>query len=492
MISATNKIVSIKNAGKVYEIQLEELDTGLQLKQKIQDLTQVPIARQKILIKGGKIGDEDVVSKLNLNWSQPIMVLGTTDKNLPSKPVEKPIFLEDLNASQLVKIANDPSGFVNVGNTCYLNASLQALYSIKDIGTKLDEFKPTASNAQDPSTKFNNALKTVFLLMDKKQEKIKPLVVLSLLRQVNPEFATTDPQSGYPMQHDAEEAYSEMVRLINKGLDFEEYFKLSFKLQTTCPALPHEATVTSYEDSLKLNCHIDIKTNFLRDGILNGLKETLEKHSDTLGVDTVFEISKTITRLPKYLTVHFMRFFWRREIAKKSKILRKVQFPFELDLSEMLDDSIKAGKVEVRDKIRKIEKENLELIRDFKKQKKEVGGSLTPAELQEEEELKIELIKSKYNDQLVKVLPEGFDLDTSTENPSSVYELIAVITHQGASSESGHYQSFVKDTSDLDGDRWYKFNDDKVSAVSKDKIEGLAGGGESDSALILVYKGVGL
>lgn len=415
------------------------------------------------------------------------MVLGTTDKNLPSKPVSGPVFLEDLNSNQLVKVANDPSGFVNLGNTCYLNSSLQALYSVKDIEKKLDSLQGTSD---DIAFKFSRALKAVFQQMKKRQEKIKPIMLLGLLRQVNPEFGTTD-HDGYPMQHDAEEAFSEIVRMIGTSLKFDDYFRLSFKLVTKAPALPDSPETVSYQDALKLNCHIDIKTNFLRDGLLADMKDTLEKHSEELGANTVYETSKTITRLPKYLTVHFLRFFWKREINKKSKILRRVQFPFELDLSELLDDSIKADKAAVRDKIRKIEKENLELIRDFKKQKTN-NTKLTPAEQQEEEEMKIASIKSKYTDELVKVLPSDYDIETSTENPSSVYELTAVITHRGASSESGHYQSFVKDSSDLDGDRWWKFNDDKVLSVSREKIEALAGGGESDSALILIYKGMGL
>ncbi|KAL6015133.1 deubiquitinating enzyme [Candidozyma auris] len=84
------------------------------------------------------------------------------------------------------------------------------------------------------------------------------------------------------------------------------------------------------------------------------------------------------------------------------------------------------------------------------------------------------------------------DLSKTTENPSSVYELSSIVTHQGSSADSGHYQAFVKDEKDLDGNTWWKFNDNKVSTVSREKIEMLAGGGESDSALILFYKAKGL
>lgn len=94
-------------------------------------------------------------------------------------------------------------------------------------------------------------------------------------------------------------------------------------------------------------------------------------------------------------------------------------------------------------------------------------------------------------DDFAGILPKDFSFETATENPSSVYELQAIITHQGSSADSGHYQAFVKNEKDLEGESWWKFNDNKVSSVNRDKIEALAGGGESDSALILIYKAKG-
>lgn len=75
------------------------------------------------MVKGGKIEDEAILSELNLNWTQPIMVLGTTDKNLPSKPDKKPVFLEDLPNKG---VANDSAGVVqSISNTCEFKAALK-------------------------------------------------------------------------------------------------------------------------------------------------------------------------------------------------------------------------------------------------------------------------------------------------------------------------------------------------------------------------------
>ncbi|EMG46597.1 Ubiquitin carboxyl-terminal hydrolase [Candida maltosa Xu316] len=469
---------------KAYDIELQQDDNGKTLKEKIQQLTLIPPERQKILIKGGKLTDDVIVSTLDLK--NPVMVLGTPDKNLPSKPVEKQVFLEDLNKNQLVKVGNEPSGLTNLGNTCYLNSSLQTLFQMEDVQQKVKSFDFSVGVPGRTNDNLVLALNTVFSQMSKKQEAITPSIFLSLFRRSFPQFA--EQQNGIYKQQDAEEAFSQILSSLRATLKIDDLFRIDFQTETKCLALPEDVT-TGFEEAFKLNCHIDVKTNFLRDGILAGLKETIEKHNSTLNADTDYEITKTITRLPKYLTVHFIRFFWKRDINKKSKILRRVQFPFELDVAEMLDSSVKPEKIANRDTIRKVEKDNLDLVRDFKKAKKD--STLTPLEQQEEDEMKITSIKSKFKDDLATAIP-NVNFETSTENPSSVYELNAVITHAGASADGGHYKAYVKDPTDLDGDRWWLFNDDKVSSVNKEKIETLAGGGESDAALLLIYKGLGL
>ena len=86
-------------------------------------------------------------------------------------------------------------------------------------------------------------------------------------------------------------------------------------------------------------------------------------------------------------------------------------------------------------------------------------------------------------------------------NQAGLYELRGVVTHQGASADSGHYTAYGKKQAPIDpktgkpkdeSDKWWWFNDDRVSEVTADKIEALAGGGESHSALILLYKAIPL
>ncbi|OBA22908.1 cysteine proteinase [Metschnikowia bicuspidata var. bicuspidata NRRL YB-4993] len=471
--------LKIKNAGKLHEITLAEGANGSDLKTKIWEKTQIPSSRQKILIKGGKLTDEVVISSLNLNLKTHIMVLGTPDKDLPIGNAKNQVFMEELDDRQLGKTSHDPSGLQNLGNTCYLNSSLQTIFSMKDICAKIQSYNGTANP-------LVRALKNVFDSMSQKKENVAPMLALMQFRSQFPQFA--EQEMGVYKQQDAEEAYSQLLNSLGSVLEIDDLLRITYKVLSKDLTSAEESEST--EVAFKLNCYIDIKTNFLRDGIMNGLKESIEKFNDTLQVNTEHQLTKTITRLPKYLTVHFVRFFWRTDTKKKSKILRKVLFPFELDLAEMLDESIKAEKIAVRDQLRSIEKENLDLVRDYKKAKKDT--SLTPQQQAEEDEMKVASIKSRFKDDFASVLPKTFDIDQATENPSSVYELTTVITHSGISADSGHYQAFSKDENDLQGDAWWRFDDNKVYPVTKEKIETLAGGGESDSALILVYKAKGL
>jgi len=70
-------------------------------------------------------------------------------------------------------------------------------------------------------------------------------------------------------------------------------------------------------------------------------------------------------------------------------------------------------------------------------------------------------------------------------NPTGLYELTGVLTHAGSNADSGHWQGWTKQK---EGNDWWQFNDSKVSPVPESKILSLDGGGESDTAYILLYR----
>jgi ubiquitin carboxyl-terminal hydrolase 14 len=76
----------------------------------------------------------------------------------------------------------------------------------------------------------------------------------------------------------------------------------------------------------------------------------------------------------------------------------------------------------------------------------------------------------------------------------------AIVTHKGASADGGHYIGWVRKSildpagaqddsaPEADKEEWYKFDDDKVSVVTREKIATLDGGGEDSTAYILLYR----
>ena len=64
--------------------------------------------------------------------------------------------------------------------------------------------------------------------------------------------------------------------------------------------------------------------------------------------------------------------------------------------------------------------------------------------------------------------------DDLGSNNSGYYELQAVLTHKGRSSNSGHYVAWVK----YKGDTWIECNDDEVRPVHVEDVMKLSGGGK--------------
>lgn len=63
--------------------------------------------------------------------------------------------------------------------------------------------------------------------------------------------------------------------------------------------------------------------------------------------DSVFNKSSKINKLPSYLAVQFVRFYWKKESnvggtkAGKAKILRSVMYPKVFDLYSFCTDNLK-------------------------------------------------------------------------------------------------------------------------------------------------------
>ncbi|KXL42493.1 hypothetical protein M433DRAFT_150127 [Acidomyces richmondensis BFW] len=568
--------IKVRHQGKTYDVDVDPNSTGEELKLQLYSLTNVEPQNQKVLAKK-MVKDDTPIASLDLKPGQIITLMGTPSADvLMEGPREKMKFTEDMTEAELAQQEGAvPAGLQNTGNTCYANATLQTLRSIPELQQELMSYKPSSSQAGPSSTMFSadqlaqygigglsgaddltSALRDLYKQMGETQQGFPPIMFLTTLRRKFPQFAERAKNGHGFAQQDAEEVWTQLIQTLHESLKLKDgqnspefkswvdkYMGGRFEIVTTCEDAPEEDATVNTDSFHDLKCNIQSDTNHLSEGIRIALNEKLEKNSPTLGRTATYTRQIRISRLPKYLPIHLVRFFWRKDTQKKAKILRKVTFQHEIDVTEFCTEELRKKLIPVRDKIREVRKEEEDVERAKKKQRRlrkmedaSANGKARPDEpLQKRKEkenvreLKAKStaaeddLKEKEDTQMGGTEEETFKTDEEidreraatilamkrellevvhpdlkkdvTANQTGLYELRAVVTHQGSSADSGHYTAYVKKAAapgKTEDGKWWWFNDDKVQEVDSEKIETLAGGGESHSALILLYRAVEL
>lgn len=136
-------LVIVKHQGKKYEVEADPSSNGETFKFQLFSLTGVEPDRQKILVKGGQLKDDADMSKLGLKPNQVIMMMGTPSgaSNVIERPKEPIKFLEDMTEAEAAQQEGaTPAGLQNLGNTCYMNATLQTLRAIPELQQELSRY----------------------------------------------------------------------------------------------------------------------------------------------------------------------------------------------------------------------------------------------------------------------------------------------------------------------------------------------------------------
>jgi len=143
------------------------------------------------------------------------------------------------------------------------------------------------------------------------------------------------------------------LKTANDGEDLiGNLFEVELKTTSKCKEAPEEPPTEMTEKVLKLSCHIDNSGNpidQLWEGMKISLEGQVEKNSPSLGRSAIYDKTSKINKLPQYLYINFVRFYWKQSSAsagaeaQKAKILKNVAYPKLLDIWEFCTDELKAS-----------------------------------------------------------------------------------------------------------------------------------------------------
>ncbi|CAL5195592.1 unnamed protein product [Lathyrus oleraceus] len=471
--------VSVKWQKELFkDVEIDTSQPPYVFKVQLFDLTGVPPERQKIMVKGGLLKDDADWERLGVKGGQKLMMMGTADE-IVKTPEKGTVFVEDLPEEEQVAAVGHTAGLFNLGNTCYMNSTLQCLHSVPELKSALIDYSHSGRNndVDQSSHMLTVATRDLFSELDKSVKPVAPMQFWMVLRKKYPQFGQL--HNGVFMQQDAEECWTQILYTLSQSLRspgssestdaVKALFGVELKSRIYCQESNEESSETESVYSLK--CHISQEVNHLHEGLKHGLKSELEKASAVLGRSAVYLKESRINALPRYLTVQFVRFFWKRESNQKAKILRKVDYPLELDVYDLCSDDLK---------------KKLEAPRKFLRDEegKKLGLKVNEkSSVRKESDVKMSDVEGSSNgggEPSVAPMEEG---EKETQM-TGVYDLVAVLTHKGRSADSGHYVGWVKQ----ENGKWIEFDDDNPKPRIQDDITRLSGGGDWHMAYIIMYK----
>ncbi|RAL38984.1 hypothetical protein DM860_014810 [Cuscuta australis] len=410
-------------------------------------------------------------SSINQNSAENLTELSTSLDDIELSELSKDLkvgncqvtAIEASNGSARIIKFLQPRGLVNLGNLCFLNATLQALLSCSPFVQLLQDLRtrdipetgyPTLHAFVEFISDFDMPLKSTVMrkemLVMETGKPFRPLMFESILKSFTPDVPNS--LTCRPRQEDAQEFLSFIMHQMH-----EELLKLEYQL-------PNGLGTNS---SLVSSIHVDDDENW-----------------ETVGPRNKTAITRTQSFVPSKLSEIFGGQLKSIVKARGIKTSATVQ-PFLLIHLNICPDPV----CTIEDALRLFSApETLEGYRTSTDGKAEVVNASKSVKILELSDVMIlHLMRFTYGSEGSTKLHKsvhfplelifGRDLLVSPYSEGRRYELVATITHHGMDPYKGHYTADARHASG----KWLRYDDAAVIPIPTSKVL-------HEQAYILFYK----
>jgi len=209
-------------------VEIDTTQPPLTFKIQLFSLTGVPPERQKIMgFKGGLLKDDADWKAVGAKSGTKVTMLGSVER-APEAPKVQTTFVEDLPEEQQDTtggLSKYGAGLENMGNTCYMNSTVQCLYAVPELRTRLaSTFGAStattalqgSSGSNGPESQLASAMRILFERMEKSGQPVMPMEFILILRRAFPQFDQRG-RDGLHMQQDAEECWGALLTALRNA-----------------------------------------------------------------------------------------------------------------------------------------------------------------------------------------------------------------------------------------------------------------------------------